>query len=314
MPGRGPAGTDRPVGARRGGIVGRRDVRQLVADLNRAGLARNTTALAPRLVEPAGDTDLTAGISAVVPVVPELDRGLLPWPGGLRRGATVAALGSISLVMTLMAGAMQHGAWVAVVGLPTFGVLAAAQDFHIDLARLALVPAPGQDWPTVVSALIDGIDLVVVAAPAPAADRTVRALAARARQRGCVIVPTSGWPGSDLVIEATDRRWTGLGLGHGRLRRQELSLRATGRGRAKQPRTATISLPLRSITGPEPDRRIPPAPTGRDTADRRGLREPFRLSSVSPPAVTWPQPQPRAAARPQPGGLGIAGEHTAGGL
>lgn len=110
------------------------------------------------------------------------------------------------------------------------------------------------------SALIDGLDIIVVEVPSPVAEGTVRALAARARQKGAVLVPTTAWPGSDLVIEVTDRTWTGLGAGRGRLRRQELTLRAAGRGRSAQPRTATVTLPPPSLTGPEPDRRIPPPP------------------------------------------------------
>ena len=82
------------------------------------------------------------------------------------------------------------------------------------------------------SALIDGVDIVVVAAPTSVAQGTVRALVNKARKRGTVLVPAAAWPGSDLVIKATAQRWIGLGRGHGRLRRQELDVRTSGRGRA----------------------------------------------------------------------------------
>ena len=283
MPSRRTPVADRPAWEGPGRIAGKDDVQRLLAEINNAGLGRETTALAPQLVQPATDAELTDDLSRVLPVVPELAGGLLPWPGGIRRGATVAAVGSTSLLMALLAGAMQQGSWAAVVGLPSFGALAAGQDFGIDLSRLALVPAPGQDWPTVVSALIDGLDLVVVAAP-PVTEATVRALSARARQKGAVLVPTTAWPGTDLVIEVIERRWTGLGMGRGRLRRQELTLRAAGRGRAAQPRTTTISLPLRSITGPDGDLRIPPPPAEAGTPP------------VGPPvaAASTPDPVPRA--------------------
>jgi hypothetical protein len=223
----------------------------LLAEVNNAGLGRDTTALAPQLVRPASATQLVADLSRVLPVLPEL-AGLLPWPAGIRRGATLSAVGSTSLLLALLAGGMRQGAWAAVVGLPHLGMLAAGQDFGIDPGRLALVPAPGPDWPSVVSALIDGVDIAAVAAPAPVAEGTVRALAARARQKSTVLVPTAAWPGSDVVIEVTGRRWAGLGKGRGRLRRQELSLRAVGRGRAAQARTATAFMPPPSIAGPEP--------------------------------------------------------------
>lgn len=283
MPSRRTLVADRPDWVGPGRIAGARDVQRLLAEINQAGLGRDTTALAAQLVQPATDAELADDLSRVLPVVPELAAGLLPWPGGIRRGATVAAVGSTSLLMTLLAGAMQQGSWAAVVGLPSFGPLAAGQDFGIDLSRLVLVPAPGPDWPTVVSALIDGLDLVVVAAP-HGTEATVRALSARARQKGAVLVPTTAWPGSDLVIDVTERRWTGLGMGHGRLRRQELTLRAAGRGRAAQPRTVTISLPLRSITGPEPDLRIPPPA---ETTAPAGA-PPITASSTLPDPVPRP--------------------------
>ncbi|RSM67446.1 hypothetical protein DMB66_15955 [Actinoplanes sp. ATCC 53533] len=87
------------------------------------------------------------------------------------------------------------------------------------------------------------MDLVVVAPPPDFTEPVIRSLQARARQRGTVLIPTSAWPGSDLVIECTSKVWTGLGRGHGRLRTQELRLTASGRGRAALPRTATVVFP-----------------------------------------------------------------------
>jgi len=49
--------------------------------------------------------------------------------------------------------------------MPDLGLLA-AYELGVDLERLALVPEPGPDWPQVVAALLDGIDVVVVAPPA----------------------------------------------------------------------------------------------------------------------------------------------------
>ncbi|WP_165449490.1 hypothetical protein [Krasilnikovia cinnamomea] len=40
--------------------------------------------------------------------------------------------------------------------MPNFGVLAATTDYGIASERLALVPAPGPDWPTLVAAGADG--------------------------------------------------------------------------------------------------------------------------------------------------------------
>ncbi|WP_250445010.1 hypothetical protein [Actinotalea sp. C106] len=95
----------------------------------------------------------------VLPVPAHLS-GLLP-RGGLERGSTVVVAGSTSLALSLLVEASRAGGWVAVVGLPRVGVLAAHQ-LGLVLDRVALVPAPGPDGPTVVAALLDGVDVVVV--------------------------------------------------------------------------------------------------------------------------------------------------------
>ena len=136
-----------------------------------AGRMINGAAALAELIRPAGDTD-EIGVHRALPVLPELS-GLLPGRG-LRRGSTVAvatgraapAGGGTSLLLALLAAASQSGSWCAVVGVPALGALAAAES-GIALDRLALVPNPGPDWPTVVAALIDGVDLVLTAVPGP---------------------------------------------------------------------------------------------------------------------------------------------------
>jgi hypothetical protein len=57
-----------------------------------------------------------------------------------------------------------------------------------------------------------------------------------------VLLTTRAWPGADLALEATERRWHGLKTGRGRLRYCQLDVRSSGRGRAVRPKTATITL------------------------------------------------------------------------
>jgi hypothetical protein len=259
------------------------DVRRILDQVNRDGLDRaNTTALA-RAIQPAGDVDLQPDASKLLPIDGQV-APLLPWPG-LRRGATVAVSGSTSLLLLLLAGAMRDGSWCAVAGVPHLGCVAAAE-MGVPLDRLALVPNPGPDWPTVVGALIDGFDLVVVGVAGAVADGIVRSLQARARQRGCVLVPVGAWPGSDVVLEVTGRRWEGLGHGHGRLRRQYLNVASTGRGRAAQRRTATVMLgqPAEAVRIPPP----PPDLLDGEPVPVRG-RQPDLWSTVEPnePPDRW---------------------------
>jgi hypothetical protein len=187
--------------------------------------------------------NIAGGLGApdrMLPVIHQL-RPLLPG-GGLRRGSTVAASGATSLVIGLLAAASQAGSWCAVVGLPTFGAAAAAEA-GVELSRLALVPYPGPDWSTVVAALLDGVDVVVTAPPGPIAASLTGRLAARARQRGSVLIGCGRWPGADVSLISTGSDWEGLDGGRGRLRKRRLTVTARGRGAAAQPKEATFWLP-----------------------------------------------------------------------
>ncbi|PRY30102.1 hypothetical protein CLV70_105272 [Pseudosporangium ferrugineum] len=128
------------------------------------------------------------------------------------------------------------------VGVPALGALAAAES-GVALDRLALVPHPGPEWATVVAALIDGVDVVVVAVPGPVSASVTSRLVARARQRGCVLVPYGRWDGADVTLQVTQGRWEGLGDGRGRLRQREVTVVARGRGAAARPKELTLWMP-----------------------------------------------------------------------
>src|SRR3954471_13212554 len=221
-----------------------------------AGRMINGAAALADLVRAAGETD-EPGVHRVLPVVPELST-LLPGRG-LRRGSTVAvapgraapASGGTSLLLALLSEASRSGSWCAVVGVPTLGAVAAAES-GISLERLALVPNPGPEWPTVVAALIDGVDVVVIAVPGQVSASIASRLVARARQRGCVLVPYGRWDGADVTLQVTQGRWEGLGTGHGRLRRRRVTVVARGRGTAARPKEITMWMPGLAVA-PPPD-------------------------------------------------------------
>lgn len=163
--------------------------------------------------------------------------GLFP-DGGLQRGSVVevGGPGAVSLSLALAAGVMAGGAsrWVAAVGFPSLGLVAAAQ-LGVPLDRLALVPSPGERWPAVVAALLDGVDLLLLSPPAGLKASDARRLAARARERGAVMVPVlhggpGRWPESaDLRLEGGTAVWNGLGQGHGILRSRRMEVALSGR-------------------------------------------------------------------------------------
>jgi len=197
----------------------------------------------------------------LLPVLPAL-QPLLPHPG-LRRGSTVAVTRSAALALALVAGASAAGSWVAAVGLPDLGIVAAAET-GVVLERLALVPAPGaRAWPTVVAALLDAIDVVLVRSPPGLPAAQARRLIARARERGTVLVPLGPWPQpADLRLAVTASTWHGIGQGHGHLHSRLAEVVATGRGAATRERHTLLWLP-------SPDGTITPAETLAGNRDAR---------------------------------------------
>jgi len=166
-------------------------------------------------------------------------------PGGLRRGVTATVTGSVSMLLALLGAASADGAWCALVGMPRVSAEAAAE-YGIALDRLALVPKPGPDWPTVIGALLDAFDVVAVRPPVRPVPGDVRRLAARARSKDAVLIPygaTEPWTGADVRLHAAHGRWVGAGTGGGRLKARQVEVRAEGRGSYARPRTARLWLP-----------------------------------------------------------------------
>jgi hypothetical protein len=187
----------------------------------------------------------------LVPVLPAL-RPVLP-DGGLRPGSVVCVdgPGAGSLGLALIAGASQDlssrgGGWCAVVGLPEFGVVAAA-GMGADPARLLLVDEPGDRWPDVLAALFEAVDLVLVRLPQRPAQRLApavgRRLTALARKHGCVLAVAGTWEGAQLRLRVDTTEWTGLGDGHGQLLGRRARVIADGRGAAARGREAWVWLP-----------------------------------------------------------------------
>jgi hypothetical protein len=184
--------------------------------------------------------------------VPGALGGLFP-DGGVRRGSTVVigtGSGGSSLALALAAAVTSGGSWAAAVGWPSLG-LVAASELGVRLERLALVPHPGAQWAMVAAALLDGIDLLILAPPVRVRGADARRLAARARERGVVMVVLEGststgfgWPEPpDIKLTVTGSAWDGLGVGHGHLSSRRVDIRLTGRRAAARERCRTLWLP-----------------------------------------------------------------------
>ena len=169
---------------------------------------------------------------------------------GIQRGGTVvigSAAGGTSLALSLLAAATEGGSWTAAVGLPWLGLVAAAE-LGVNLRRLALVPSPGERWPAVVAALLDGVDLLLLG-PSAARSADARRLTSRVREQGTVLLVLEApggrsWPeAADVRLSVAGAEWEGLGTGHGYLRRRRMEVVATGRRGAARERRVALWLP-----------------------------------------------------------------------
>ncbi|MBU3751094.1 MAG: hypothetical protein FGM52_11710 [Mycobacterium sp.] len=160
------------------------------------------------------------------------------FPAGLPKGMVAVLSGARSLPVGMAAAVTGAGGHVAVVGLPDFGLLAAAE-MGADLSRLAVIPQPGADPVEVAAVLMDGMDLVVLGLAGRNVPATrSRAVVARARQRGCTLLVTGGqWQGASMRMEARVCGYEITGgprggppvPGCGRISRVRVSVQARGR-------------------------------------------------------------------------------------
>jgi hypothetical protein len=178
----------------------------------------------------------------VLPVLPAL-RDLFPH-GGLQRGSVVTVPGGGLLSLAIAAGASAAGAWCAVVGQPELGVRAAA-GVGVDPGRMLLVEAPGERWPQVTAALLDGCELVLICPPAQSAPHVKRHVEAALRRAGGVLVVAGDWAGAQARLWVDAQQWAGIGQGHGRLMRRRVHVLASGRGAATRPAHRWLWLPGR---------------------------------------------------------------------
>jgi len=192
--------------------------------------------------------------------------------GGIRKGATVAIgpmAGGYSVALSLAAAVTTGGGWAVALGLPSLGLVAAAE-LGVELRRLALVPHPGDQWAVVAAALVDGFDLLMLRPPGRVRPVDARRLAARVRERGTVmlVVDAPDWPESpDLRLSLSHHRtgWEGLGAGHGCLTGRRMEVVSSGRRVGGRERRVEVWLPAPSsgrLETASPDLADLPVPLG----------------------------------------------------
>lgn len=216
------------------------------ADLARVGASLEVLGQRARPVSLAAERGL--------PVLPALAPLLAD--GHLPRGTSVgvAGTGATALALALVGEASTAGSWTVAVGLDDLGLVAASES-GVDLSRLVLVAAPSPDrWATVVAALVEAIEIVLVRPTGRVRAGEVRRLGSHLRSRGGILVRLPGpgtWPEPpDLSLRVAASTWIGdvpadRPDGAGRLRARRMTIEATGRRRAARPRRVEVWLPRR---------------------------------------------------------------------
>jgi hypothetical protein len=177
--------------------------------------------------------------SRLLPTHPALAE-LLPG-GGLKQGAMYSVESSATLLLALLAGPSAAGSWCGVVGVPEFGIEAAAS-FGIDLDRLVLVPSPGDQWLAVTAAIADVLTVVVIKPPRQASEGNLARLTARLRQRGSTLLVVGSWPQSEAMLSLSQSSWTGIGDGAGHLTARQVTVTVSTRAGGR-PRSTRMWLP-----------------------------------------------------------------------
>ncbi|MCB1283239.1 MAG: hypothetical protein M9952_02905 [Microthrixaceae bacterium] len=184
--------------------------------------------------------------------VPAAMRDLFPL-GGVARGSRlcIRGAGASSLCMATLAEASREGSWIAVVGGESWGWAAAARAGW-KLQRCIVVDEPPVSrWGTVVAALVDAFDLVVVDPTHQVSAADARRLVARSRERAAVLIDVAvpdgrrrfRWPTeAELTLQVDTTTWDGLGAGAGMLGRRQVTVSSVGRRGAARPRRVELSI------------------------------------------------------------------------
>lgn len=245
-------GTAERSAARWGGRIDRTALRSLDA----------TESSAPAQLRPV-EADESTGTRLPVPS-PLAE--LFP-RASLRAGSSVAITGAAptSLLLALAAAAAGEEAWCAIAGMPDLG-LRSALDAGLDPCRLAITAADGEQRPQVLSALVDGVGVLVLGPHLDLTPALWRSLLGRARSADTLVLAAAPPGRADLTLTTTGGGWVGLGDGSGRLRRRRVEVTSTGRGIAGQHRAEVLLPQVNGALEAAPAVRSAPAVRGVDIA------------------------------------------------
>ena len=155
---------------------------------------------------------------------------------GLRRGSTLLVkgnrgIGATSFALALLAQATADKLWCAVVGPPDLGIVASTE-LGVDLDHLVLVTTPRERVATVLGALLDGCDVVLLRLPVTLTRAEMLRLSARVRQRRVLLFllrdaqsHAAAWAEApDITIVVRRGEFLGIADGSGRIAARRIFL------------------------------------------------------------------------------------------
>ena len=150
--------------------------------------------MAPASAADAGSASLLSSqsSSSVPSPSPDGDRGAPVRSAGIR-GSVLQVPSGVGELLRAVAAVIPEEGWVAFAGVRDVG-WEAASGMGIDLSHVIDVPEPGQMAGDVVSALLDGVDVLCLGDVELRASQR-RILAARCRRDSKTILVGQAWPG-----------------------------------------------------------------------------------------------------------------------
>ncbi|WIM68173.1 hypothetical protein QP027_01880 [Corynebacterium breve] len=210
--------------------------------------AEKVAALRSRMAELGGEVpERVLDATDVLSVGEGLGR-VLPMRGLPRRSVTHMSE-TPSLVVELLEQATRQGSYAGVVGWPELSY-AGINNLH----HVVAVPDPGMDPLSVLTVLVEGLDLVVYrGAAAQLSPTRARPLLGKLRAgHAALLLVGTQVQSPTLTVEAEVTAFRGIGQGSGRITGMDIAIRAEAKG--YRPGRGTVAL------GAAPQRRLKAVP------------------------------------------------------
>lgn len=137
------------------------------------------------------------------------------FPVGIARGQALRVAGSMAFAALVAGIASRQGAWIAIIGVPDIG-WSFFEASGMDCARCAYIPDVDTQAPQVVSAAIEGFDVVIIGDLR--IDRREQAvLERRIKSRNGILVALGRWMAPALDVSCANRGVSGLSAGPGHI-------------------------------------------------------------------------------------------------